>query len=63
MVQRRRGLRLALKSSESLKITGNVVRQELEGDITVKAGAFRFEDHPHAAAAVLAKPAKPSCRS
>ena len=53
MIQRRRGLRLALKTSERLRIARHVIRKELQRDEAVQPGVFGLVDHTHAAAAEL----------
>src|SRR5690349_880602 len=53
MVQRRCRLRLALEAGERLRISGQLVRQELESDEAVEARVFRFVDHAHTASAQL----------
>src|SRR6266496_2835421 len=51
MIQRRSGLRFALKAGEGLRLPGNIVGQELERDEAVQARVFRFVNHAHTAAA------------
>ena len=53
MIQRGGGLRFALETLEGLRVTGDFVGQELEGDETVQPGVFGLVDHAHAAAAEL----------
>ena len=53
MVQRRSRLRLALKASEGLRISGHFIRQKFERDKAVQARVFRFVNHTHTAAAQL----------
>ena len=51
VIQDRDGLRLALESGKRLRISGNIIGQELERDKATQAGVFRFVDHTHPAAA------------
>src|SRR6266581_8509530 len=51
MIQRRSGLRFALKAGEGLRVPGNIVGQELERDEAVQARVFRFVNHAHTAPA------------
>jgi hypothetical protein len=53
VIQCGRGLRLALKTTEGLGITGYLVGQELEGDEPVEPGVFGLVNHTHTAAAQL----------
>jgi hypothetical protein len=46
MIQRRSGLRLALKAGEGLRVPSNIVRQELERDKAVQARVFRLVTTP-----------------
>jgi hypothetical protein len=50
MVQRRGGLGLPLESAESLRVSGHVFRQELEGDKAAELHVFGLVDHAHAPA-------------
>jgi hypothetical protein len=43
-------LGLALKASQSLRVAGDLVGQEFEGDKPAQAGVFGLVDHTHAAA-------------
>ncbi len=51
MVQRGGSFRLALEAAESLRIFGNFIGQELEGDKAAKFNVFGFIDDTHPAAA------------
>jgi hypothetical protein len=51
MVQSRCRLGFALKAGECLRVTGNLPRQELEGDEAMKPRVLGFVDDAHAAAA------------
>jgi hypothetical protein len=51
MVEGRSRLRFPFETREGLEILGNSVRQEFEGDATVKAGIVGFVDDAHTAAA------------
>jgi hypothetical protein len=53
MVQCGRGLGLALKAGECLWVTGNVFRQEFEGDESMKACVLGLVNHTHPAATQL----------
>src|SRR4029077_18346332 len=53
MIQRRGGLCLALKAGECLRVTGNFLRQELEGNEAMQARVFSFVHHTHPATADL----------
>ncbi len=53
MVQRGSGLRFALEAGEGLRVFGNVVGQELQGDEAVQLHVLSLVDHTHAAAAEL----------
>jgi hypothetical protein len=44
-------LRFALKTSESLRVAGNFLRQEFQGDEATEAGVFGLVDHTHPATA------------
>ncbi|HME31799.1 MAG TPA: hypothetical protein VKG65_03505 [Terriglobales bacterium] len=50
MIQRRRGLRLALESGERLRVAGDFFRQEFEGDETMQPRVLGLKYHAHAAA-------------
>ena len=51
MIQCGRGLGFTLKAGEGLRVTGNLLWQEFEGDETMQPRVFRLIDHAHAAAA------------
>ncbi len=51
MIQRRGGLGFTLEAGQGLRIIGNVVREELQGDKAVQLYVLGFVDHAHAAAA------------
>jgi hypothetical protein len=51
MIQRRRGLRFALETAESLRIAGNFIRKEFQRDETMQTRVFRFVHDAHASAA------------
>ena len=51
MVQCGSGLGFALKAGERLRVAGNFIGKELEGDETMKPRVFGFVDDAHAAAA------------
>ena len=53
VVQCRCGLGFALKTGECLRVSGNFLRQELEGDETMQPRVFSFVDDAHPAAAQL----------
>ena len=53
MVQCGSGLGLALEAGQRLGVSGDVIRQELEGDKAMQTGVFGFVDHTHAAATDL----------
>src|SRR5262249_49102213 len=50
MVQLRRSTRLTLEALERLLVIYQIFRDELEGDVSAKAGVFGFIDNSHAAA-------------
>ncbi len=50
MIERRRRLRLALKTAQSLGIFRYVIGQELERDKTLEASVFGLKHHAHTAA-------------
>ena len=47
------GLGFALKTGEYLRVTGNFLRQELEGNEAMKPFILGLMDHPHASAPQL----------
>ena len=51
MIQCGCGLRLALETGQGLSVSGNLLRQELQGDETMEPGVFGLVDHTHPAAA------------
>ena len=51
MIEGRRGLRLAVKPGEGMRITGYILRQKLERDETVETSILSLVDDPHPAAA------------
>jgi len=51
MIERRSGLRLALKTRQSLRVFDNVVGQKFQGDETMKGNVLSLVNHAHAAAA------------
>ena len=53
VVQGGRGLGLALKTGECLRIEGDFLRQELEGDKAMKPRVFSFVHNAHTAATEL----------
>ncbi len=53
MIQRGSGLGLALKTSQGLRVTGDLVRQEFQGHKTVQPGVFGLVNDAHAAATEL----------
>jgi len=53
MVQSRGGLRFPLESAESLVVSGNLFRQEFEGNKTVQPGVLGLVHHSHTTAAKL----------
>ena len=57
VVQRGRGLGLALEAAESLCVVGEFVGKELQGDVATELQVFRLIDHAHSPAADLAKDA------
>jgi hypothetical protein len=46
-------LRLAFETSESLRVAGNIVRQELECNEAMKPGVLGLVNHAHTTAAEL----------
>jgi hypothetical protein len=53
MVQGRGGLRFALKAGQRLRVSGDFIGQELEGNKSVQPGVLGLLDHTHPAAAEL----------
>ena len=53
MVQRGRGLGFALKTSECLRVAGNFLGQELEGNEAMQPRVLSLVDHAHPAATEL----------
>jgi hypothetical protein len=53
MIQCRRRLRLALEPGQRLRVVGDIVRQELQGNEAVEFNVLGFVDNTHAAAAEL----------
>ena len=53
MVQRRGGLRLALKSFEGLRVLRDFLGQELQRDEAVQVGVLGLVHHAHSTAAQL----------
>ena len=53
MVQRRGRLRFALKTPQGLRVFGNFVGKELQGDKATELDVFRLVDHTHPTAAEL----------
>ena len=51
MVQRGRGLGLPLEAAEGLRILGEFVGKELQGDVATELEVFRLVHHTHAPAA------------
>jgi hypothetical protein len=51
VIQGRRGLRLTLEAGQSLRILGNIVREELQSDKTVELYVLGLVHHTHPAAA------------
>ena len=51
MIQRRSGLRLALKARQRLRVSGNLVGQKLQGDKAAERDVLGFVDDAHPAAA------------
>ena len=48
-----RGLSFALKAGECVRVSGNFMRQELEGDEAVQPRVLSLIDHAHPATAEL----------
>ena len=57
VVQRGRGLGLPLKTAEGLRVVGEFVGKELQGDVATELEVFRLVHHTHAPAADLAEDA------
>jgi hypothetical protein len=57
VVQGGRSLGLPLESAESLRVVGEFVRKELQGDVTTELEVFCFIYHTHAPAADFAEDA------
>ena len=55
MIQRGRGLGLALKAGQRLRVAGNFFGQELESDEAMQPRILGLIDHAHAPAAELLK--------
>ena len=53
MVQRGSGLRLALKTGQSLRVFGHIVGEKFQGDEAVQLDVLGLVDHAHAATAKL----------
>ena len=53
MVESRGCLRLPLETSQRLGVSGDLVRQELQGDKTMQSGVLGLVHHTHAAATEL----------
>ena len=53
MVEGGGGPRFAAETFQSLRIAGNVIGEELEGNETAELGVFGLVDHTHAAATQL----------
>jgi hypothetical protein len=49
MIQRGENLRFPLEAGEAIRIKGEIVREDLEGDIPAQRGVARFPDLAHAA--------------
>src|SRR5579863_5219178 len=57
VVQRRRGLGFALETAESLRVVGEVIGQEFQGNVTAELEVFGLIHHTHPTTADLAKDA------
>ena len=57
VVEGGRGLGLPLKTAESLRVVGEFVGKELQGDVATELEVFRLVDHAHATATDLAEDA------
>jgi hypothetical protein len=57
VVQCGRGFGFALETAEGLRIAGEFVGQELQGDVAAQLQVFRLVDHTHTAATDLAEDA------
>src|ERR1035437_9646085 len=53
MVQRGRSLGFPLETAEGLRVVGEVVVKELQGDVTTELEVFRLVDYAHPSAAEL----------
>jgi len=53
MVQRRSSLRLALKAGQRLRVSGDFIGQELEGNKSVQPRVLGLVHHAHSATAEL----------
>src|SRR5438270_12397734 len=53
VIERRRGLRFALKTGECLRVTGDIFWQELESDETVQPRVLCLVHYTHATTAEL----------
>jgi hypothetical protein len=51
MIQGRCGAGFAAEPLDRLRVSGDVVRQEFQGDIATEAGVFGFINHAHSTAA------------
>ena len=48
MIECRSGLRFSLKAAQGLRVLGDVVGQEFQGDVAVQPGVLGFIHHTHA---------------
>ena len=55
VVQRGRGFGFPLKTAESLRVVGEFVGKELQGDVATELEVFRLVHHTHATAADFAQ--------
>jgi hypothetical protein len=53
MIKRGSGARFPAQAFERLRVSGNIFRQELQGDEATKLRVLGFVDHTHAATAQL----------
>ena len=53
MIESGSGLRFTLETSQSLRISSNFIRQELQCNEAMQPGVLGLKDHTHAAAAEL----------
>src|ERR1700731_1812086 len=53
MIQSRRGTSFPAEAFERLRVSGNIFRQELQGDEATKLGVLGLVNHPHPPAAQL----------